>query len=169
MASKFQFRRDTTANWSAANPVLSQGEVGLDTTLNIFKIGNGVTAWNSLSVASSSPTTTESLSNKTLVSPTLDGTVKEDVYALTGTDIAPANGSIQYKTLTTNTTLTNSLQDGQSVTLMLNPSTFATTWFTTTWIGSKASTAPILVASVYNCITFFKFGGVVYGKYEGRV
>lgn len=101
--------------------------------------------------------------------PSFTGSISEGVYSLTGTDISPANGTIQYKTLSGNTTFTESLADGQSVTLMLNPSTFTTTWFTATWIGSKASVAPTLIASVYNCITFFQFGGVVYGKYEGRV
>jgi len=52
---------------------------------------------------------------------------------------------------------------------MLNPSTFAVTWPTITWIGNVASTAPTLVASVYNCITFFQIDGTVYGKFEGRV
>jgi len=48
MAIKFQFRRGTTAEWSSANPVLASGEIGLDTTLKIIRVGNGVTAWNSL-------------------------------------------------------------------------------------------------------------------------
>lgn len=48
MADKIQFRRDTSSNWSSANPVLSQGEIGLDLTTNQYKIGDGVTAWNSL-------------------------------------------------------------------------------------------------------------------------
>jgi len=49
MAVKFQLRRDTAANWSSTNPVLSQGEPGWDLTNNILKIGDGATAWNSLS------------------------------------------------------------------------------------------------------------------------
>jgi hypothetical protein len=48
MAVKLQLRRDTTANWSASNPVLAEGEIGIDTTLKQAKIGDGVTAWNSL-------------------------------------------------------------------------------------------------------------------------
>lgn len=48
MAVKLQLRRDTTANWSASNPVLAEGEIGIDTTLREAKVGNGVTAWNSL-------------------------------------------------------------------------------------------------------------------------
>lgn len=48
MADKIQFRRDTSANWSSTNPVLSQGELGLDLTTLQYKIGDGSAAWNSL-------------------------------------------------------------------------------------------------------------------------
>lgn len=49
MAAKIQFRRDTAANWSSANPTLSSGELGLVTDTGQYKIGNGSAAWNSLS------------------------------------------------------------------------------------------------------------------------
>lgn len=52
MLVQMQFRRGTTSEWSSANPVLAAGELGLDTTLNKFKIGDGTTAWNSLGYAS---------------------------------------------------------------------------------------------------------------------
>lgn len=45
---KIQVRRDTTSGWSTANPTLSLGEIGLDTDLKKFKIGDGSTAWNTL-------------------------------------------------------------------------------------------------------------------------
>jgi hypothetical protein len=106
---------------------------------------------------------TQTLTNKTF------GNYTETVYNLTGTEIASTNGPIQYKTLSANTTFTETLTDGQSVVLMLNPSTFAVTWPSITWIGNVASTAPTLVASVYNCITLFQITGTVYGKFEGRV
>ena len=51
MAVQIQFRRDTGANWASANTVLAEGEMGINTTTNQFKIGNGSTAWNSLSYA----------------------------------------------------------------------------------------------------------------------
>lgn len=51
MAVKIQFRRDTATNWESVNPILSQGEMGLDTTNNRFKLGDGITAWNSLAYA----------------------------------------------------------------------------------------------------------------------
>lgn len=43
-----QLRRDTAANWTAANPTLASGEIGLETDTDQIKIGDGATAWNSL-------------------------------------------------------------------------------------------------------------------------
>lgn len=118
-------------------------------------------------------TGTQTLTNKTLTTPaltvpTLTG-YTETVHNFTGTAISPANGTIQYKTLSANTTFTETLADGQSVTLMLNPGTFTVTWPAVTWIGAAASAPPTLAPSVFNCLTFFQFNGVKYGKYEGRV
>lgn len=48
MAVKLQFRRDTAANWESENTILSEGELGLDTTNQRFKIGNGVDGWNNI-------------------------------------------------------------------------------------------------------------------------
>jgi len=48
MSATIQLRRGTTAEWSTANPVLAIGEVGLNLDDLSYKIGNGVTAWNSL-------------------------------------------------------------------------------------------------------------------------
>ena len=52
MAIRLQLRRDTTANWTANNPILQMGEFGFDTTLNRFKIGiasNETSRWLALS------------------------------------------------------------------------------------------------------------------------
>lgn len=53
MTWQIRFRRGTTAEWTASNPILAAGEPGIDTTLKIFKIGDGVTAWGSLPQQSS--------------------------------------------------------------------------------------------------------------------
>ena len=47
----YRLRRDTTTNWLLFDPVLKSGEIGLDTTLNKFKIGNGTSAWSLLTYA----------------------------------------------------------------------------------------------------------------------
>jgi hypothetical protein len=69
MSVKIQIRRDTSAQWSSTNPVLAAGEIGYETNTRKMKIGNGSTAWNSLS------------------------------YAISASGIAPAGsvGSVQYK------------------------------------------------------------------------
>jgi hypothetical protein len=48
MAVKIQFRRDTAANWTSANPLLAQGEVGYEYDTGRFKVGNGTASWTSL-------------------------------------------------------------------------------------------------------------------------
>lgn len=48
---QIQPRRDTAANWLTANPILSQGEEGLETDTGLFKSGDGSTAWTSLGYA----------------------------------------------------------------------------------------------------------------------
>lgn len=48
MADRIQFRRDTAANWTSANPTLAQGEPGYETDTARNKIGNGTSPWNSL-------------------------------------------------------------------------------------------------------------------------
>jgi hypothetical protein len=48
MGIRFQFPGKTAAQWVATNPVLLAREFGFETDTNKFKIGDGVTAWNSL-------------------------------------------------------------------------------------------------------------------------
>ena len=49
MTVRMQQRRGTAAQWTSANPVLGQGELGVETDTLKLKMGNGTTAWNSLS------------------------------------------------------------------------------------------------------------------------
>lgn len=53
MADIIQKRRDTAANWTAANPILAQGEEAYELDTNKQKRGDGVTAWNDLEYLSS--------------------------------------------------------------------------------------------------------------------
>ena len=45
---RVQMRRDTAANWTSANPVLLDGEFGIEKDTRLFKIGDGVKAQNDL-------------------------------------------------------------------------------------------------------------------------
>ena len=78
MADIIQLRRDTSSNWTSANPTLAQGELGVETNTSKIKVGDGSTTWSSLSylidtgsyVTASSTTT---FTNKTLSSGVLAG------------------------------------------------------------------------------------------------
>jgi hypothetical protein len=48
MAVQIQFRRGTASAWTSANPTLAEGEMGIETDTDQFKIGDGLTAWTSL-------------------------------------------------------------------------------------------------------------------------
>ena len=46
--AKIQIRRDTADFWEGANPVLAEGELGLELGSFKFKVGDGTKAWNDL-------------------------------------------------------------------------------------------------------------------------
>jgi len=51
MAVRIQLRRGTAAAWTSADPVLLPGELGLETDTQLYKIGDGATAWSALGYA----------------------------------------------------------------------------------------------------------------------
>jgi hypothetical protein len=55
MATILRQRRDTAANWSSANPVIPDGQLCFDTTNNTFRVGDGTTNYQSLSIQSGLP------------------------------------------------------------------------------------------------------------------
>jgi len=50
-----QLRRDTATNWTNNDPVLAEGEIGVETDTLKFKIGDGSTSWTSLDYAAVKP------------------------------------------------------------------------------------------------------------------
>jgi len=48
MANRIQLRRGGAQEWANSNPTLAQGELGIELDTGRFKIGDGVTAWNTL-------------------------------------------------------------------------------------------------------------------------
>ena len=104
----------------------------------------------------------ETLTNKTLTGYT------ETVYALAGTVIDVTNGTVQTKTLSANTTFTESLADGQSVILGITAGAYSVTWPTTTWVKVGGSgTAPTLTSTGVNWIILWQVGGTLRGAFLG--
>ena len=46
--AQIRLRRGTAAEWSAANPILASGELGVDLTLAKIKLGDGIHTWSAL-------------------------------------------------------------------------------------------------------------------------
>jgi hypothetical protein len=110
-----KLRRGTASQWSTANPVLSAGEIGLETNTNRTKYGDGTTAWNALpySVADASGTSsvdwsavlnkpstftpsshTHAISEVTNLQTALDAKAPINNPTLTGTVVLPSTTSI---------------------------------------------------------------------------
>jgi len=116
-------------------------------------------------------TTTVTLTNKTITDVVLEGSVTEEVFAVTGTTpvLNPANGTIQTWTLSANSTPTLSFDAGESLTLMIDDGTSRTiTWPTITWLNNGGS-APTLVSSGYTVVVLWKVSTVTYGVVAGGV
>lgn len=47
--ARIRLRRDTAANWTAEDPVLLNGEMGIETDTRKYKVGDGTTVWSGLS------------------------------------------------------------------------------------------------------------------------
>ena len=48
MSVRIQMRRGTTSEWNTADPILNEGEIGYNSTLSSFKIGDGTSLWSAL-------------------------------------------------------------------------------------------------------------------------
>ena len=110
-----------------------------------------------------SPTTIANFNAQTFTSLTLAGTVTETPYALSGTDVDPANGTIQSKTLSGTWTVTSSLADGQSVLLHITKGAHSIVWPTMVWVYG----APTLSSTVVSVVILWKVGSTLYGCYAG--
>ena len=98
---------------------------------------------------------------------TIEGAIAEEVYTLSGTALDPDNGTIQIKTLSANTTLTDSVSAGESITLMIDDgSSYTITWPTITWVNNGGS-APTLATSGYTVIVVWKVSTTLYGALVG--
>jgi len=92
--------------------------------------------------------------------------IVETVYSLTGTALDPSNGTVQTKTIGANTTFTDSLSSGESMSLHLtSASSYTITWPTITWITGTGNIAPTLTAA--DTVVLFKISTTLYGVWIG--
>lgn len=144
VVTQIQIRRGTAAQWTSANPTLASGEFGYESDTSKFKIGNGSTAWTSLSYQGAGTVTSitagTGLSGGTI---TTSGTIAIDTA--TTVDVSTA------QTLT-NKTLTSPTLNAPLINLSLNAQTGTTYTFVLADNG-KLVTASNASAQTYSIPT----------------
>ena len=105
MAVLIQLRRDSSTNWTSANPTLALGELGLETDGYKYKIGDGATAWTSLSYATLAGTDVFTINEQTGTAYTLAagdaGKLIKMTNAAANTVTVPPSSSVNYDVGTT--------------------------------------------------------------------
>jgi hypothetical protein len=74
MASRIRIRRGTTTQWNSSTKILETGELGLDTTLNKIKAGNGSSIWSALPYINVLPSELTELAQDAVESAIIAGT-----------------------------------------------------------------------------------------------
>ena len=163
-----------TGTYTSTGTTLSRTLVESSTGSLLSLTGSAVVFISATSADVVTPTSTNTLTNKTLTTPaistpTMTGTIVEDVYAISGTSpsLEPDNGSVQTHTLTGNTTYSDGFTAGEAITLMIDDGTaYTVTWPTMTWVNNVGS-APTLATSGYTVIALWKVSTTLYGALVG--
>lgn len=116
MSIQIQLRRGTASQWTTANTLLAQGELGLETDTNKFKFGDGVTTWNSLPYYANGSVTSVAATAGTGISITgspitTSGTLNITNTAPDQTVVLTASTGISTSGTYPNFTITNSAPD----------------------------------------------------------
>lgn len=156
---RIQLRRDSALGWSTNNPILASGEIGIELSptpaqIVLFKLGDGITAWNSL------PYQNEAFSGATLGANTFTGQQNAPSFAsalfkgkVTNLSVGPGTQSLNLTsydyfnlllggattlTLTGVPTLTNSEYTGFVVNVKQGATPYSLTWFANiTWLTTN--------------------------------
>ena len=131
MAVNILLRRGTAAEWTSANPILLEGEVGVETDTKKLKVGDGLTVWASLPYITLTPAAAATL-YAPLANPTFTGTVSLDTGVNLVFEGATANA------FETTLAVTDPTAD-RTLTLPDSTGTVATQEYVTTEIGTHSS------------------------------
>jgi len=140
VVTQIQVRRGTASQWTATNPVLAAGEWGYESDTNKAKIGNGSSAWNSLSYFGGTGTVSSITAGTGLSGGTITSTGTIAIDTATTVDVSTAQ------------TLTNKTLTAPVINLALNAQTGTTYTFALSDNG-KLVTASNASAQTYSIPT----------------
>ena len=94
LSTQIILRNGTTAEWEASTKILKKGEVGIDTTKNEIRIGDGEHTWKDLKIAGADQAAIQALidqaEDKVTVVAAGDGTIDEALATIT----SPSQGDM---------------------------------------------------------------------------
>lgn len=128
MSVQIQLKRSTASAWTSTNPTLASGEIGYETDTAKFKIGNGSTAWTSLSYANAnlSAASLDALSDVTITSATNGDFLRWNGSAWINDAVNLSTDTIgsyvESLVAGTGVTLTNNSGEGATPTIAVNTS-----------------------------------------------
>jgi hypothetical protein len=173
---QLQFRRGLASEWTASNPTLASGELGLETDTAKFKIGTGSTAWTSLAYGGLQGYTGSAASISSgvvLTNPTITNYVETLFTNTAGTTVTInlANGTVQAFTISSgNATITMpTAVAGKSFILILTQDSSArtVTWSTVVWPSATAPTVSV-GSGKRDIYSFFSDGTSWFGATIGQ-
>ena len=104
VVTQIQVRRGTASQWTSTNPTLASGEWGFESDTGKAKIGNGSTAWSSLSYFGGSGTVTSIIAGTGLTGGTI---TSSGTIAIDTTVTATVNATINAQTASYSLVLTD--------------------------------------------------------------
>ena len=94
LTTQIILRNGTTSEWEASTKILKKGEVGIDTTKNEIRIGDGTNTWKNLKIAGADQAAIQALidqaEDKVTVVKVGDGTIDEALATIT----SPSQGDM---------------------------------------------------------------------------
>lgn len=94
LTTQIILRNGTSSEWEASTKILKLGEVGIDTTKNEIRIGDGEHTWKNLKIAGADQAAIQALidqaEDKVTVVPAGDGTIDEALATIT----SPSQGDM---------------------------------------------------------------------------
>ena len=130
-AVTMKIRRGTSLQWASSTKPLASGELGLDTTLNKIKAGNGTTLWPALSFISALPSETIELAQDAIDTALVAGTCLTKVY----------NDNANTITLEVNSTIANKTYVDGAISSLSGTS--ATTYVPLSAVGNSDGVASL--------------------------
>ena len=184
VADIIQLRRDTASNWTSANPTLAQGELGVETDTSKIKVGDGSTAWSSLSylIDTGSYLTSTYTGDVDFTGELVVDSYNQSYSAVTSstnaTTVDCEAGNVFSHTLTENTTFTFSNPPatgtayGMSLKIIQDASAsgYTVTWPTSVdWPSATAPTLTATASAVDQFVFYTHDGGTTwYGFTAGQ-